>query len=108
MILYKLTMLCMVTKLEYLPENDKEGIGSINREGRIDKYMISAIAWWVIIKTVIDKYKSCQLPQKTNKCKEVKVSVLYNPVLVFFFFPLFSFTQRKETMPFKTAVSKYQ
>jgi len=70
---YKIVVLGLIIELEDLPENNKEGIGSVNGERRIYECMICTITRWVITQTMINKHQGCQLPKKTNKSKDTEM-----------------------------------
>lgn len=73
---YNLTMLSVVAKLEYLPENNKKRISGVNGKGCINKSMISAITRRIITKTMIDEDECRYLPKKTNESKQVNLVIL--------------------------------
>lgn len=73
---YNVVLLCFIAELEDLPKNDKEGIGCINRKRCINKSMICTVTGWVIAESVVNEHKCCQLPKKSNKCKDVEVEKL--------------------------------
>lgn len=70
---YNVVVLGLVMELEGLPENNKEGIGSVDGKGCIYKRMICAITRRIITQAMVDEHQGSQLPQKTDEGKDAEM-----------------------------------
>lgn len=70
---YNIVVFGLVMELECLPENNKEGIRSVDGEGCIYKCMICTITRRVITQAMVDEHQGSQLPKKTNKSKDAEM-----------------------------------
>ena len=54
---YNVVVFGLIMELEGLPENNKEGISSINGERCIYKCMVCAITRWIITQAMVDEHQ---------------------------------------------------
>lgn len=103
--------LCLVAKLEDLPERDEKDECRIDRERRVQERHIGAMARRIIAQTVIHEHQSRQQPQQTHECKDVEVEKLYsqNTLETHSSFFLQQQLAQSKAMPLlSTAIKRYQ